>query len=294
MNPFGFSVQSAIPLPGYTEPSGTPDVLIDFGAVPTGLPDAGMVLACAQARPGQFLLVLDGIARYLVEGGNRITIQPATGVAEDEIRLFLMGSVWGALLLQRGLLPLHASAVRVGERAVAIAGITGNGKSTLAFALMERGYALVADELCALTVREGQPPLLWPGFPQVLLWEDALRKLGKDSRSLRPARPGLEKYVFPVPALDTPDPLPLDRLYVQAAVEDPISPRIDALPGIKKIHALLDCTYRVHYVAGLDLSRDHFRQCSLAARFLHIGRLERTRSLPKLESLARVLEEDFS
>ncbi len=134
IKPFGLDIQSVIPLPGCVEAEGTPDVSIRFGEVPDSLPNASTIRACTQARPGQFLLIVDRVAKYLVENGDIITIQPAPGATEDEIRLFLMGSAWSALLLQRGLLPLHGSAVQVNDKAYVLAGPSGNGKSTLAAA----------------------------------------------------------------------------------------------------------------------------------------------------------------
>ena len=54
----------------------------------------------------EFLLKLDDIARFLVQHGEEILIQPAAESDEDGIRLFLLGSALGALLHQRGRLIL--------------------------------------------------------------------------------------------------------------------------------------------------------------------------------------------
>ena len=68
-------------------------------------------------------------------------------MAPADVRLFLLGSVWGALALQRGLLPLHASAVGRGRTVHAFTGPPGAGKSTLAAALAARGYPLFTDDM---------------------------------------------------------------------------------------------------------------------------------------------------
>jgi len=80
------------------------------------------------------------------------------------VRLYLLGSAWGALCYQRDLLVLHASAVRVDGRAVAFCGRPGMGKSTLAAWLAESGHALVSDDLARFETlpREGHSSTLLP------------------------------------------------------------------------------------------------------------------------------------
>jgi hypothetical protein len=290
--PFGLNIHSEIPLPGCGATGATADVRIRYGAVPDSLPGAAMIRVCTQTRPGQFLLALDRVAKYLVEDGTRITIEPAPGVTDDEVRLFLMGAVWSALLLQRGLLPLHGSAIRVKDGAVVFAGPSGNGKSTLTAALMERGYPLIADELCALAVKENSPPVLLPGFPQILLWADSLRKLEKDMRHLAPVRPGLGKYVVPLENDTVGAPLPVERLYVMAVGNKP-SFRIKPLQGRNRIHAVIECTYRVKHVAGHGLSTSHFKQCCDTARHIDVKRLERPLIPFDLERLVNHITGDF-
>ena len=46
------------------------------------------------------------VGRYRIEAGNRITVESEPGVPERNVRLFLLGSAFGVLLHQRGLLPV--------------------------------------------------------------------------------------------------------------------------------------------------------------------------------------------
>lgn len=290
--PFGLNIQSVIPLPGCVTTGETPDVTIRYGTVPDALPGAAMIRVCTQACPGQFLFTLDHVAKYLVEDGHCITIEPAPGVTEDEVRLFLMGTVWSALLLQRGLLPLHGSAIRVKDRAVLFSGPSGKGKSTLVASLLDRGYPVIADELCAVVAMENSPPLLLPGFPQIMLWADSLRKLSKDIKRLTQVRPGLEKYILLLRNNACQEPLPMKRLYI-LNTNDTHSFTLNLLGGVKKNHALIDSTYRFHHVAGHGLSVPHFKQCMDVARFIDVKLVERPVASFDLEGLVELIVGDF-
>lgn len=292
VKPFGLTIHSEIRLPGCRAAGELPDVTVRYGDVPDLLAGAVMTRACTQVRPGCFLLRLDGVAKCLVEEGNSITVEPAPGATDDEIRLFLMAAVWNALLLQRGLLPLHGSAIQVQGDAVILAGPSGNGKSTLAAALAEQGYPVLADELCALAVSADSPPLLLPGFPQMLLWEDSLRKLGWDTRHLSRVRPGLEKWIVPLDEQPDCEAIPLRSVYV-LTVGNTAAFDIRRFKGMKPVQALIDATYRVHHVAGHGLSLPHFNQCANAARQIIVKRLERPATPFNLNGLVNLLREEL-
>ena len=63
-------------------------------------------------------VVDDKIAAFRVSNGNLIEIDRYLDATEEDIRLFLLGSAFGGLLHQRGLLPLHASAVEINGKAI--------------------------------------------------------------------------------------------------------------------------------------------------------------------------------
>lgn len=292
MKPFGLTIHSEIRLPGCHVTGEAPDVTVSYGGVPDLLPGAVMTRVCTQIRPGRFLLSLDGVAKYLVEEGRSITIEPAPGATDDEIRLFLMAAVWSALLLQRGLLPLHGSAIQGQDGAVILAGPSGNGKSTLAAALAEQGYPVLADELCALAVSADSPPLLLPGFPQMLLWEDSLRKLGRDMQRLTQVRPGLAKWIVPLDAYPERAAISLRSVYL-LTVGNTADYDVRRFTGMKPVQALIDATYRVHHVAGHGLGVPHFNQCANAARNITVKRVERPATPFDLAGLVSLLREEL-
>ncbi len=78
------------------------------------------------------------VATFLVREGRLVTVDPAPGIDQGTLRIFLLGPVLAALLRQRGYLVLHASAVAYSGGAAAFLGLSGRGKSTLAAALHAR------------------------------------------------------------------------------------------------------------------------------------------------------------
>ena len=148
------------------------DVAVRRGAVPNSLPRAQARGPAWEHGDGRTLIRHPGGVRFLVEGGDTVRYD-APGVSAGDVGAFLVGSAWAALALQRGLLPLHASAVRAPGAVHAFAGTSGAGKSSLAAALGRHGLAFFADDLllvdpASFSAREaarcyGSPALrLWP------------------------------------------------------------------------------------------------------------------------------------
>jgi hypothetical protein len=104
-----------------------------------------------RSRNGDYLLYARHFGTALVSprGDHVICAPPA--VAAWRWQRFLVGRVlpWAALLRGREL--LHASAIRIGDRAVAIVADTGHGKTSLAARLLLRGGGFITDDVLALS-----------------------------------------------------------------------------------------------------------------------------------------------
>ena len=169
--------------------------------LPGGLPAGRHV----QARPGQLLLTVSGIGRYFVQDGTLIEAALDPGADPGMAALLLHGTARGALIHQRGELPLHAATLvpPEGDFAIAICGASGAGKSTLGTELSRRGWMLVADDTTRITWTELQP-MAWPSRDSIKLWRDACEAKGADVSSLERVAAGLDKYYLHVPARAEP------------------------------------------------------------------------------------------
>jgi hypothetical protein len=122
-------------------------------------------------------LNVDGTARFLVLDGKKIIIQKENNAEDRDVRLLLFGSAMGALLYQRGWLPLHGCAVKAGDSAYIITGVSGAGKSALTAALLKRGYSVLSDDISPITAGDEGEPMVYPGLPFLMLWADVLEKM---------------------------------------------------------------------------------------------------------------------
>ncbi len=290
---YGLRVESEFELPELT-PSEftTPDVVIRAGSVPEPLSDSRSSGILYQASPGEFRLALDGIATFWVRDGREIVVDRDSDSEADSVRVFLLGSAFGALLHQRGLLPLHASAIRVQGNIVAFAGASGIGKSTLAAAFSRDGHPVVADDVLVVSTDAARRAVGWAAYPQLKLWADVVQRIHPGSSGFRKVRRSVQRFAVPVVGSDVEAPLPLTRLYVVCLSDDDRF-SLEPLTGSAKLQALLENTYRVQYLEGLGRQPDHFRLCAQLGRSISVRRLSRPRKTFDLQRLQQLIEEDW-
>jgi hypothetical protein len=286
---YGLPILSGLALPelpirNYPDPQ---QVRIHAGVVAPELAGCTGKGALFQTDQSRFLLCLDGIARYLVTNGNQIVVDPAPETDADSVRLFLLGSVFGALLHQRGLLPLHASAIETARGVVLFAGASGTGKSTLAGAFYRRGYRVVADEICAL---DGDGVL--PAIPHLVLWPDAVEELGLWSEAVMQVRPTIRKFRVPVEPWASQAPLPVYAIYFLSMTNRP-NFAVSRLRGVEKLQALINCTFRRQFISGTESAAGYMRLVTAAAGMIPVSRLVRSPSRSLAET-ADLLERDFT
>lgn len=222
------------------------DITIRFGEVRalTGpLTFEGPVMQIAAS--GVCRVVVPDVAEYLIdERGAEVTVAPSAGTSEATIRLFLLTTVFGVLCHQRGRLPLHAGCVQIGDDVIAFAGPSGYGKSTLAAALVQRGYRLVADDVAVIDVDRPGGAIVWPAFPLLKLWRDALPALNLQPEHLDQARKEIQRFHLPVAAAFDRQPKPLSAVYVLQWATDKERHAIVPVSGLAAVRRLRIAIYR--------------------------------------------------
>lgn len=288
---FGLTVDSQLEcpelMPGLADAE--PDFRIIQDDIPEQLEGATQRTRYGQYAPGTYQLQIDEVARYRVEGGQVIRVNPDPGAAEGDVRLWLLGTCLGALLYQRGLLPLHVSAVAVDGQAFAFCGESGAGKSTLAAALHRQGFPLLTDDV-GLAVPGGDGVLLYPGMPRIKLWRDTLKHFGMDTD------PGLirdltrtDKFHLPVNQRFQLSALPLQCVYNLERTNDGCTTIVQE-SGYRGIQILLRNTYRPHFPHYMGLASKQLIQCGLVAKKTKVFRFLRPWDSEQPESSLQKLQ----
>jgi hypothetical protein len=290
---FGLNIASTIACPELLPRSGEPDVFIRHGTVPEDLDPVLQRGVCYQVNSEAFLLKRQSIAKYFVVGGKEIIVEPAPGANDNEVRLFLLGSAFAALLHQRSLLPLHGCAIEVKDGAVIFVGVSASGKSTLAGALQQRGYRVMADDVCVLGFSPEGVPVVNPSCTRIKLWADVLKELGENPEGLLRVNPRLEKYAFPLRGKYCSRPQPVLQVF-ELTSHNFQDFKITPLQGMDKLAVLLKHTYRVGFLSGLARKKLHFEQCGRAARNFSVSRITRPRWPFLLSELVDLVEQEWA
>lgn len=292
---YGFSVASDLALPELTPlalSAEEADVTVSLCPVPPSLNGADHSFPFYETKgTDELLLRFPKMGRYLVRGGTEVLIDPAPDSDLREVRAALLGSVAGALLHQRNLLPLHASAVACPAGAVLFTGASGAGKSTMAAAMSTRaGYPIIADDI-SVVEETGTMITVRPGIPQLKLWSDAMDALEQPQQDSQRDSFRWDKFRVPTPVSGQPHPV--RALVVLEDSPDP-RPTLHQLTGQAAMAALLKNVYRPEFAQRLGRGERLFTQVSTCAKRVPVYTLSRRRDFADLDSLTALLAETWS
>ena len=290
---YGLTIKSDLRLPELEAAcESESDVTIQLGSVPASLSNPVAEGVAWQAAPNQLLLRVHNVARYLITNGDTITIEPCASSGENDLRIFLLSSAWGALLHQRGFLTLHASAIATERGAVLFAGKSGAGKSTLATAMEQQGYALLSDDKTAITFDTQQRPIAVPAYPTRRLWVDSARRLGQPIDETQRLRANLNKYVSRVENFCT-EPQSIHAIYLLQSHNRPTI-EYEQRFGTDSLTALVQFTYRKKMLYGLGGRQSQFKMASALANAVQVIAVRRPIDPFMLDELVALVEEQIS
>ncbi len=287
---YGSRLRSEVPLslvPFCAIQQDPPDMELKFGHVPEFLPETVWSSPFVSiAANGSALVRAPSAGRFFVKDGREITLESASGSTALEIETFLMSAVAGIILHQRGVLPLHASCVEIDGIAIAVCGISGLGKSTLAAALVRQGAILISDDICPVWFSEGVAVAM-QGSTGLRLWPDSRKAFQTDETFWSPIRAGHAKQVR---AVHQPELRPrrlgaiirlLGGTHAKAA--------ITRLRGPRAVSPLDEVIYRLKLGRLLGRSATLFRDVMRLAQAMPVYALQRPASLHSIDYVTRLV-----
>lgn len=251
---FGLDVWSEVPL-SHLDGACAPatgrvlDVLLDREGR-TRWPHGAELISAQEERDGTLSIRIDSHpeAGYLLSGprygrhllspdGRRLRIMPGSARPDDWQR-FLIAQVLPFAAALNGLEVLHASALAFGDRALALIGASGAGKTSLALAAARLGAMLITDDVLALEHDEDRL-LAHPGSPLAGVAHTEAERLGARLGSARALAVNERECLIEAPL--APAPVPLRAvLFLDRRADGPSEPSFDPLDSAG---ALLGATF---------------------------------------------------
>ncbi|MBD3921181.1 aldolase [Paenibacillus sp. PR3] len=290
---FGLQIASELALPEAlasfwqeVQEEQEPDVTIVYGDLEQAWNESEIYNSYYAFSNEQFMMHIPDLALFSVREGKQIIVSPYGDADEHKIRLYLLGTCMGAILLQRRIVPLHGSAIVIGGKAYAIVGESGAGKSTLAAALLQEGYKLLTDDVIALSWcgSDQQVPAVIPAYPQQKLWEQSLDQLGMNSGSY--ATLYENKFAVPVTRMFSKEVTPLGGIIELVKNEELEETTFTVCEGIKGLHVLHTHTFRNFLIPSFGLSQWHFTETAKLCGMVPIYQLQRPSARMTINDLA--------
>lgn len=296
---YGLILHSNRPIPGLEavrRSHNTVDIEIHLGAAPvreadsSAYPETLIFISSALLESGEpslrirrvadgaFLRMdyFDGVQFWLEREGKAIWARWPERLSLEHIAMYLMGPVLGVLLRLRGVTCLHASAVAIGDRAVAFVGDEGAGKSTTAAALARRGHVILSDDIVAFMERDGDLYIV-PAYPYLSLWPDSVEMLYGSGKYLPSFSANVDKRMLSL-GKDrlqfAEEPLRLGAIFLLGERSaDPAAPFFEAIAPQECLLSLVANSYATR------LLNEEMRACEFAllGRMLSVVPVRRVR-----------------
>ncbi len=292
MNYFLFSlvVKSDICLPNapHIELSDrVPDVTITrIDKLDVNVASMKQVAAYCWCLPTSFLIHIPNLAQCYVYDGNQIDIQYDDGVDMGLLTAYIEGYLLAIILQQRGHLVLHGTVLKKNEQAIAICGMSGAGKSTLALALIQQGWNLLSDDVCAFdekgnVLTGGTGIKVWPDIIETLaLGEQPCFSEQLEKRQITMARH--------LPLLvNAAQPLRLNALY--CLQPESMSITISEYVGMKKFAPLKANCYREQFLQAMETELLFMNYSSAFLRDVPVYKLQRDKHKLSNEGLNQLV-----
>ena len=241
------------------------------------------------ANEKELTFQIENVASYKIQDGAEVYVCPHAISDPDSIQLFLNGSVLGAVLHQRGIMPFHGSSFIFKDQGVLICGNSGVGKSSVVAAFCQDEGRLVNDDITPICF-DNEHIMMVPLSTKVKLWDDAVSLLHLDKTNLKKIRPSLNKY-YVSGFTRQEEKQPLLHTFIVLRTHNQNNFEIIRPQGIERFNCLRRNIYRKVYLKGMpQTEKKYFGQLLTAANLLDVVVVSRPRTSNALETMRYIRE----
>lgn len=201
-----------------------------------------------QINQDEFAMQVEGVGSFYACNGIKVEYAPAECATEATVELYLNGSVYGAILHQRRIMPIHGSSFVWKDQGIMLCGESGAGKSALTAAFCMSGAQFLTDDVTPIVFTDSKPEIL-PLSDRIKLHADSLLQLKQEKEGLTSIDHGNKKFYFPMEKRRHRN-YPLHRVFILEPSELEFVETIH-LKGIDSFTALRNQVYRWEYLVAM-------------------------------------------
>ena len=290
---YGVNIESKIEIPEFEviDSNSDIDVKLSFGVVKEEIIDLITQGHRAKYEKQDMWFYIEDVAIFHIYNGDTVVIEPMGDKNNKMIKLYIMGSVMGMILLQRNMVAIHGGGIVIDGKGCIFTGQKGAGKSTITTALRKKGYKFIADDVCSINI--GETNTINYGFGYQKLCEDAMEKLGYNLDEFEPFRGDLNVNKYIVPAFDefTKEELPLEAVF-ELVVGDVDEVVIEEVLGANKVNKLIENVFRIEmlrYSGGIEPV--YFKKCLDIVKSTKIYKITRPKDVFSVDKQISLVED---
>ena len=290
---YGLNIESKIEVPEFEviDSNSDIDVKLYFGVVNEKIINLITQGHRAKYEKQDMWFYIEDVAIFHIYNGDTVVIEPMGDKNNKMIKLYIMGSVMGMILLQRNMVAIHGGGIVIDGKGCIFTGQKGAGKSTITTALRKKGYKFIADDVCSINI--GETNTINYGFGYQKLCEDAMEKLGYSLDEYEPFRGDLNVNKYIVPAFDefTKEELPLEAVF-ELVVGDVDEVVIEEVLGANKVNKLIENVFRIEmlrYSGGIEPV--YFKKCLDIVKSTKIYKITRPKDVFSVDKQISLVED---
>ncbi len=289
---YGLNLESEIQIPELMklcEDTPNIDVKINYGIISPEIKKMISQGRNRQYKKDNAWFNVPNLAIFNITNGKQVIIEPYENADSQLIKVYILGSVLGMVLLQKSMVAIHGGGIVIDNKGYVFTGDKGAGKSTLTTALRQRGCQFVADDVCS--IKDGEKNKIYPGFGHQKLCEDTMIKLGYNPSEYKPFRSGLNiKYIVPALEEFVDYEVHFEGVF-EITVGDVKNVKIEEIIGIEKIQRMIKNIFRIemfYYSGGIEL--DYFKKCTQIAKNIKYYKITRPKDVFSINEQIEAIE----
>ena len=290
---YGLNVESEILVPELSilskEEQSDIHIKISYGIMPEDIKVSINNGQRSKYERNRMWFYINNVATFYIYDGKNIVIEPCEITDPQLVKVYILGSVLGMVMLQRNIVAIHGGSIVIDNKGYIFTGDKGAGKSTLTTALRKKGYGFVSDDVGA--IKTGEINKIHPGFGYQKLCEDALVNLGYDPAKYEPFRGDFNiKYI--VPALEdfVSTAVPFEGMF-ELEVGDVDCVQVEEIKGNDKLKGMIKNIFRIEILrCSGGMSGEYFKKCIDIAKDLKYYKITRPKGQFTVDEQIDIIE----